>query len=199
MSDPDQIKQDIEATRTQLSGDVNALNEKVSPGRVVGRQVQRTRSAVTNLKERVMGSDSDSDSPGALSSAASSVSDTASSVADVASSAPAAVRQQTQGNPLAAALIAFGAGWLVSSILPASQPEQQLASQMKDKAPDAAQPVIEQAKQAGQDMISNLQEPAQQAVEQVRSTAKDAASTVTDEAKNSARDVKDQTAAQTST
>jgi hypothetical protein len=198
MSDPEQIKQDIESTRAQLSGDVNALTEKVSPGRIVGRKMQRTRNAVTSVKQRVMGSASDSDSAGALSSAASSVSDTASSVTDAASSAPAAVRQQTQGNPLAAALIAFGVGWLASSILPASRPEQQLAAQVKDKATDLAQPVLQEAKQAGQEVASNLQEPAQQAVEQVRSTAQDAANTVTEQAKGAAGDVKDEAQAQTS-
>jgi uncharacterized protein YjbJ (UPF0337 family) len=199
MTNPEQIKQDIESTRAQLSGDVNALTEKVTPGRVVGRQVQRTRSAVTSLKERVMGSDTDSGGTGALSSTAlsSTVSQTASNVAGTASSAPAAVRQRTEGNPLAAALIAFGAGWLASSILPASQPEQQLAGQVKDKAGDAAQPVVEQAKQTGQEMVGNLHEPAQQAVEQVRSTAQDAASTVTGQAKDSAGDVKDEAQAQT--
>jgi uncharacterized protein YjbJ (UPF0337 family) len=197
MTNPEQIKQDIESTRAQLSGDVNALTEKVTPGRVVGRQVQRTRSAVTSLKERVMGSDTGG--TGALSSTAlsSTVSQTASNVAGTASSAPAAVRQRTEGNPLAAALIAFGAGWLASSILPASQPEQQLAGQVKDKAGDAAQPVVEQAKQTGQEMVGNLHEPAQQAVEQVRSTAQDAASTVTGQAKDSAGDVKDEAQAQT--
>jgi Protein of unknown function (DUF3618) len=203
MSDPEQIKQDIESTRAQLSGNVNALTGKVSPGRVVARQVQRTRNAVSNVKERVMGSESDPNSAGALSSAASSaassVSVTASSVADAVSSAPTTVRRQTQGNPLAATVIAFGAGWLASSIVPASRPEQQLAAQVKDKATDLAQPVLQEAKQAGQEVVSNLQEPAQQAVEQVRSTAQDAASTVTEHAKDAAGDVKDEAQAQTST
>ncbi len=199
MSDPEQVKQDIESTRAQLSGDVNALTEKVSPVRVVGRQVQRTRNAVTSVKERVMGSDSDPDSVGALSSAASSVSDTASSVADAAGSAPATVRRQTQGDPLADTLIAFGVGWLASSILPASRPEQQLAAQVKDKATDLAQPVLQETKQAGQEVASNLQEPAQQAVEQVRATAQDATNTVTEQAKDAAGDVKTEAQAQTST
>lgn len=191
MSEPDEIKQDIESTRNQLSGDVNALTEKVSPGRVVGRQAKRTRNAVTSVKERVMGTDSESGT-GPVSSAASSVSDTATNVADAASSAPEAVRRQTQGNPVAAALIAFGAGWLASSMLPASQAEQRAAEQIKDKATSAAQPVVEQAKQTGQEIASNLQEPAQQAVEQVRTTVQDAADTVTDQTKNSVSDVKEQ-------
>lgn len=193
---PEQIKQNIEATRADLSGNVNALTEKVSPRRVAGRQAQRTRDAVTSMKERVMGSD---DGSSGIAGMASSASDTASNLGQAASSAPTAARRQAQGNPLAAGLIAFGAGWLLSSVLPASEPEQQLAAQVKDKASDAAQPVLEQAKQAGQDLASNLQEPAQEAVEQVRSTAQDAASTVTDQAKGAAGDVKDQAQSQTST
>ena len=35
--------------------------------------------------------------------------------------APAQVKTKTQGNPLAAGLIAFGAGLLVSSLIPASR------------------------------------------------------------------------------
>ncbi len=127
------------------------------------------------------------------------MSDSASSVADAASSAPATVRRQTQGNPLAATLIAFGVGWLASSILPASRPEQKLAAQVKDKATDLAQPILQETKQAGQEAVSNLQEPAQQAVEQVRSTAQNATNTVTEQAKDAAGDVKTEAQAQTST
>ena len=39
-----------------------------------------------------------------------------SSVGQAASAAPQRVREQTQGNPLAAGLIAFGAGWLLASL-----------------------------------------------------------------------------------
>ena len=50
------------------------------------------------------------------------------------STAATAARRQTQGNPLAAGLIAFGVGWLVSSLLPDSQKERELAHQLKDRA-----------------------------------------------------------------
>jgi hypothetical protein len=110
-------------------------------------------------------------------------------VAEAASSAPAAVRQQAQGNPLAVGLIAFGVGWLVSSVLPASEAEKQAAVQVKDKTTETVQPM---AQQAAKDVAQNLKEPAQQAVEEVKSTASDAASTVTDQAKSATDDVKDQ-------
>ena len=186
---PEQIRREIDRTRAELSGDVQTLTEKVSPGRAMGRQVRRTRDAMTRGKERVMGSDSGSS---ALTSAKDSVADTASSVAQAAGSVPDMARQQAQGNPIAAGLIAFGAGWLVSSLLPASKAEQQLATQAKDKAAEVAEPVMQQAKVAGKELAEGMREPAQQAVDHVRSTAQGAAGTVTDQAKQSAADVKDE-------
>jgi hypothetical protein len=82
---------------------------------------------MVNLRERVMGtaSDTTSSTGHGISSTVSGVGDAASSAAssvvETASSTGAAARRRTAGNPLAAGLIAFGAGWLVSSLLPASK------------------------------------------------------------------------------
>jgi ElaB/YqjD/DUF883 family membrane-anchored ribosome-binding protein len=204
-SSPEQIKRDIERTRAELSNDVNVLSEKVTPSRIMQRRVRRTRDTVAGLKERIMGSnggglrDSTSDSArSAVSSAGDAVSSAKDTLSDAASSAPRAVRRQAEGNPLAAGLIAFGVGWLVSSLAPASQAEQQLATQVKDKASDVAQPLAQQAQQAAKEVATNLQEPAQQAVEQVKATAQDATDTVTEQAKGAASDVKDEARAQAS-
>ena len=111
-----------------------------------------------------------------MSSAASSVGDAASSVREAATSAPAQVRDRAQGNPLAAGLIAFGVGWLVSSLLPASQAEQQAAQKVKD----SAGPVADEVKGAAQQVADNLREPAQQAAEAVKQSASDAGDSVQD-------------------
>lgn len=207
-SDPDEIRGNIERTQQNLSADVDALAEKVSPPRIVGRQVQRTRSTMTNLKDRIMGSAGDQGSAigTGMSSSVSSARDTvlenassardtvmekASSAADAVSSVPDAARQRTRGNPLVAGLVAFGAGWLLSSLLPTTGPEQQVASQVKDLATEKGRPVMEQLSQAGQQVGQELRESAQQRAEVVRETAADAASTVTDEAQASASDVAD--------
>ena len=100
--------------------------------------------------------------------------------------APAAVRRQTRGNPVAAGLIAFGAGWLVSSLLPATRREQELADQAKQVAQEKVQPV---AQQVVAEVKENLREPAEQAVESVRSTAQDAKETVAEEGRFAAQDV----------
>ena len=204
-SDPDQIRGNIEVTQQNLSADVDALTEKLSPPKIVERRVQRTREAMTNVKDKIMGSTSDAyqtagsatsgvgDHVGARASAArDTVAGTASSAVDTVRSAPDTARRSTQGNPLAAGLIAFGAGWLLSALLPASEPEQRVASQVKDFAAEQGRPVAEQLGQAGQQAAQELKESAQQRAEAVRETAADAASTVTGEAQSAASDVTDQ-------
>jgi Protein of unknown function (DUF3618) len=214
-SDPDEIRREIERTQANLSQDVDALTEKVTPSKIVERRVDRARDAATRLKDKVMGSDptylGDPDGggvrgaaaqatdrvSGAASSAASSVQDAASTAAgavqDAASSAagavqeaPRAIRRQTRGNPLAAGLVAFGAGWLVSSLLPASRREQELADQARHVAQEKVQPVVAQV---ASEVGDNLREPAQQAVESVKATAQDAGQTVADEGRAAAQDV----------
>lgn len=205
-SDPDQIRDSIEQTQQNLMADVDALTEKVSPSRIVERRVQRTRSAMTTMKDTIMGNTADlketimggtaqgaSAVSGTVGSSAASakdaLADKASAAADVASSAPDQVRQRTRGNPLAAGVIAFGAGWLLSSLLPASEPEQQAATHIKDVAVEKGRPVAEQLGQAGQEAAQELRESAQQRMQSVKETATDGVSAVTDEARSQASDV----------
>jgi cell division septum initiation protein DivIVA len=181
MSDPDQIRNEIEATRAELSGDVNALAGSVKPGNVARRQADKVRSGVSALKDNVMGTAED---------LTHNVKDTASDLGQSASGAAggtkSAVRQKARGNPLAAGLVAFAAGWLVSSLIPATEAEQQGATALKERA----EPLKEQVTSAVKEVASNLQEPARDAVEQVKSSATDSAQTVKEEAQGAASDVK---------
>ncbi|WP_329000032.1 DUF3618 domain-containing protein [Kribbella sp. NBC_00709] len=191
--DPEELKRNIEQTRRDVGRDVDALTEKVSPGRVVGRRVDRVRGGVHRLKEHVMGSagsmgGSVSDTAG---SAVSTVQDAGSKVGDAVGSAPDMARARTRGTPLAAGLIAFAAGWVVAAALPTSTQERELARDTKDKAIEAAGPVKEQATQMAQEMKDNLQEPAQQAVENVKQSASEAATEVADEGRSAAHEVAD--------
>lgn len=176
-TDPEQIRREIDRTRHDLSGNVNALGDKVNPGSIARRQVGRVRGAATSVKETVMGRDADPSDDGLVGS-----------VGDAVSDAPGAVTRKTQGSPMAAGLIAFGAGLLIASLLPASQAEQQAAENIKQKA----QPLVDELTDAGKDLAENLKEPAQQALEEVKSTASDAAQTVKDEATSGVEDVKSQ-------
>jgi hypothetical protein len=195
MSSPEEIQRNIERTRASLRADVNRLNDRVSPARVVGRRVERVKGTATSVKERVMGSADDgtglraagdSVSSGA-SSAKEAVRSAASTVGDAAFAAPQKARRQTRGNPMAAGVIAFGIGWLLSSLPPATQREQDVAELAEDNARELADPLKEKA----QEVAGNLQQPLQHSVEQVKSAATDAATQTAEHAKSAAADVKD--------
>lgn len=183
MSSPEEIQADIERTRANLSTDVDRLSEKVAPGKVLGRRVENVKSSVSSVRDRVMGS---ADDGSGLRGAGDSLSSKALDLTSAASSAPQAVRQRTQGNPLAAGIIAFGVGMLISSLAPASQAEQQLAQNAEEKAKELAEPL----KQTGQEMAENLKAPVQESVQQVKDSATQAAQDTADHAKSAAQDVK---------
>lgn len=202
--DPDQIRAEIEATRADLSRNVDALGESVKPGNVARRQGQKVTGAMHGLKERIMGSDDepygydagydprygygydnrydDRDRGAELRDQASEQLHRAQ---NAVAGAPAATRRKTQGNPVAAGLIAFGAGWLIGSLLPSSQREQEAAVALKDRA----QPLVEEAKHVAQEAGEHLREPAQQAAESVKATAAEAVENVKGEGQAVASDV----------
>jgi gas vesicle protein len=174
-NDPEQIRRDIERTRSGLSDNVNALGDKVNPGSIAKRQAGRVKGAAVSVKEAVLGSDADPVDGGAIGS-----------VGDAVSGAPNAVVRKAQGSPIAAGLIAFGAGLLVSSLLPAGRSEQRAAESLKD----TAQPMIDDLTGTAKEIGGNLKEPAQTALDEVKSATIDAAATVKDEAASAADDVK---------
>jgi hypothetical protein len=204
-NNPDEIRADIERTRHELSRDVDALAEKASPTRAVHRQGDRVREGLTTMKESIMGRPTDPYST----TSSSGVTDRAHEVAhDVqhraedavhaVQQAPARVRAGTRGNPLAAGLIALGAGWLVGSLIPASRAEQEAAEKVKDQA----SPVVDEAKSVAQEMGEHLKPQAQEAAETVKDTAttgvehvkaegQDKAGQLKDESTQAARNVKD--------
>ncbi len=204
-NDPDVIRRQIEDTRRELSYDVDALNEKVNPARVMDRRVTAAKGRVSGLKDKVMGtaqntthsahgaaSNAAGSVQGAASNAAGTVQDAASSAAGAIQGAPDMAIRQTQGNPLAAGLIAFGVGWLVSSLLPATQKEQQLAQQAETAVRENKDALLAPAKEAAQEIGEQLKPAAQDAVESVKSTAQDAATTVKEEGQSAAQDVQGQ-------
>lgn len=193
-TDPDVIREQIERTRMTLSSDVDALAEKVTPARVVERRVEAARDAITGVKDKVMGAASDTvdTAHDKLSAAGSAVADKAAAVGDGATAGPALARRRARGNPLAAGLVAFGAGWLIASLLPASRTEQELASSLKATVTDHAESITGPLADAGHELVEHLQEPAQQAISSLKATASDGAAHVQQTAADAAWDLNDQ-------
>ncbi|WP_458780377.1 DUF3618 domain-containing protein [Arthrobacter sp. D3-16] len=212
MSDnPDAIRQDIEATRARLGTNVDAVADKVTPSNIVQRQTDKVtesvKGTVSGVKEKIMGAadsttarvqDKVSSGTGHTGNALHSTGESLHGAKDTAaaklsdagtalSQAPDQVKTKTQGNPLAAGLIAFGAGMLVSSLIPASTKEREAAQQLKT----AAEPLATQVTDAAKDMVQDLKEPAQEAMDSVKATATDAAQNVKAEGQGAVTDVKD--------
>lgn len=166
---PEEVRQNIEQTRARLGYDVDAVADKVTPSHIAHRQTEKIRGAMTDMKDRVMGTAED---------ARASTKDTVHGAGDTVGHAQEGVVRKTRGNPLAAGLIAFGAGLLVSSLVPASEKEQELADTLKDKA----QPLTEQVTGAAREVADHLKAPAQEAVASVKGTAADGAQNVKEEA-----------------
>ena len=182
--DPDVIRADIERTRSELSRDVNALGESVTPSHMARKGADKVKDRAVGLKDQIMGSASDAGH--ATSGGASSM---ASSVGDATHGAASTVKRQTRGNPLAAGLVALGAGWLLGSLLPASSKETQVAEAVKDRAAPVLDEAQSTVKQMAQESAENLKQPAQEAVQSVKDRAQDSAETVKQEGQSAAQDV----------
>jgi ElaB/YqjD/DUF883 family membrane-anchored ribosome-binding protein len=204
-NDPEAIRRQIEQTQRELSYDVDALNEKVNPSRVMDRRVSAAKGRFGRVRERVMGSAHDTrataqyrtqSAAGTVQDraqdAAESVQGAAQQAAHAVQQAPDTIVRQAQGNPLAAGLIAFGVGWLVSSLLPASERERELAQQAESAVREHKDELLAPAKQAAQEVGEQLRPAAEQAVQEVKTTAQDAAQTVKQEGQSAAQDVQGQ-------
>ena len=204
-NDPDEIRADIEGTRATLSNDVDDLAESVKPKSVAGRQVDKVKDAVGSVKDHVMGSDEgDSGALGTVTdkgsaakeavtdkayTARDTVSEKASEAGEAVREAPATVKRKAQGNPIAAGLIAFGLGMLVSSLISSSEKERQAVSQLQENL----EPMKEKATEVARDMGESLKPAAQDAAESVKSTAQEGVESVRQEGQSAAQDVRDQT------
>jgi hypothetical protein len=192
----EELRRDIAQTRSELSGTLDAIGDRVSPGRILERKRNKLSEGVRAVKDRVMGSAADTghtvtNTAHGLTNAAS---DKVHGLADAATSMPGTVKQQAQGAPMAAGAIAFGIGFLFAAAIPASRTEKDLSGQLLEKA----EPLKELASEVGHDMVDTLKEPAAEAVAEVKAAATDAAKQVSHSAADAAHDTAEQakTAAQ---
>lgn len=169
---PEEIREDIERTRGNLGEDVDAIADKVMPSNIAHRQSEKIKGSVRRAKEAVMGS----------------VDEAGSALPEALHEAPRAMASQTRGNPLAAGLIAFGAGLLVSSLVPGSEKERDMVHTLKDKA----EPVKTEISEAAKDIAQDMKQPAAEAMESLKDSARESAQTVKEVASNEASYLQDE-------
>ncbi len=176
----EELRQEIAGTRADLGDTLDAIGDRVSPGRVMERRKNRMTNGLRAAKDRIFGSASD---------AGGAVADTAGSAVDAVRSAPEAAITQTQGKPMVAGAVAFGVGFLVAAAFPPSEVEEHAAGKMIDKA----EPLKDQLTAAGQDVAEHLKEAATDAATQVKDAATSGGDQVADIAKDAAQHTKDAT------
>lgn len=181
----EELSTQIAGTRQDLATDLDALQDRVSPSAIVERRKAAVRGRMVVARERIMGK-----AHGARDTAGSRPSGAAESVKGTAEDAMRKTGDTIEGSPLAAGLVAFGAGMVISALIPASEQERRAAQQVVETAKEQAQPLMEDAKAAGQEIGSNLKESATQSAEEVKTTAADAASRVKQEGSSSAESVR---------
>jgi gas vesicle protein len=214
----EELRWEIDQRRSDLTRDFDAIGDRVSPGRVVERKTAAVRSRFRNVKESVMGSADQvggqahervidlrgqaGDTAGAVRASATEAVQTAQegihTAGERVAEVPDLVRQETQGNPLVAGLVAFGVGLLAASVLPETRKERHLARKVQPQLEDAARAaadtgrgLADDLKPVVQDSASHLQDSARESAQHVTEQAKEAAHSVTGEAKSAADDIKD--------
>jgi ElaB/YqjD/DUF883 family membrane-anchored ribosome-binding protein len=184
----DELKSDIERQRQVLGEDLEAVGDRLSPGRMVERRRSAVSQRFTSARNKVMGT-ADKGRGTVRDAAATAVERTGEAgqaVKDQATAAPQVVGSATEGNPLAAGLIAFGAGLLTASLLPVTEREHRAAEQLKPTLEGAA----EEAKSLAEESAEHLRPKAEEAATQVREQASGAAKTVSEEASSASEQVK---------
>jgi len=170
----EELNTEIAGTRQALSSDLDALQDKVSPSAILERRKAATRSRLSGIKNKVMGSSSSATA----------------SVGGTAQGAVHSAEESVQGSPLAAGLVAFGAGMLAAALVPATQAEARAGRQLVDTAKEHGQPVLDEAKAAGQDLAEGLKGPAADALAEVKDTAQQSAERVQDQGQSSVENVR---------
>ena len=174
--EPAELRRDIERRRDELGETIDAIGDRVSPGRIIERRRNRMSDGVRSFKDRVMGT---------VDAGTGSVGDAVDTVRDHVG--PDAIKSQTAGSPLGAGLVAFGIGFLVAAAFPASRVEVAAT----ERAQDTLEPAKDALVDAARNVAGDVKEGAADAARDLKGTATDAAHQVTDTAGQQAAAARD--------
>lgn len=173
---------EIEDTRADMGRTLERIEDRVSPTRITQRQTDRLRGRWDRAKDRVMGSDPNQ------AGIADRMGDATDDAVDAVQDAPERLEHATRGNPIAAGLIAAGVGALAGSLLPSSEPERKLGTNLRE---EFEEPVRNELQHAAEQMGEELRDEAQHSAEEIKSTAQESAERTRQDAQDSARRLQD--------
>jgi len=160
-----------------MSETLEAIGDRVSPERMVERRKAAIGQKARSMRDSVMGS-RDYEEPKLThlrGQAREQAGKAMSTAADRVQHAPDMVAERARGNPLAAGVVAFGAGMLLATLFPETPTEHRML--------DAAQPQLQHAaeglKEASRDLAQDAKQHGQEAASELKNAGSDAASSVT--------------------
>jgi len=175
----EELSMEIAETRQSMTANVDALQDKVSPAAIVERRKEAARGRLRGMRDKVMGT-----AHGVGASTSGTAGSAKESAQEAMESMKGTAQDRIEGTPLAAGLVAFGAGMIVSALIPASEKEAVAAGHVVDAAKEHGQPVVDQAKSMAQEVAQNVKESATDAVQEVKDTATESTQRVKSESQS---------------
>ncbi|MBA2952405.1 DUF3618 domain-containing protein [Nocardioides sp. MAH-18] len=179
----EELSTEIAQTRNSLASDLDALHDRISPSAIVERRKSAAKGRMRQVRQRVMGTVHD-----ARNTTASGVS----SMGESAHGAVGTAQEKYEGAPLAAGLVAFGAGMVLASLIPASEREAVAGAKVVDAVKEQGQPLLEEAKGQAQQVAQQVGDAATNAAQQVKDAAASGAEHVRSEGRSAAESVRDE-------
>jgi hypothetical protein len=181
--EPDEIRSEIEQTRAQMTGTVEAIGYRADVKSRAKDSISEKKDAVvgavTSAKDALVGTAADTSD-----SIASTLSEAIPDSGQARDSARRAV-SVAQNNPLGLAVGGAALGFLAGIALPSSRAEtrrlQPVANQIKDTATDVGEQALEHGRQV-------VQDTAQSALETAKESGKEHGQAMADELKETAQD-----------
>jgi gas vesicle protein len=170
-ANPDQLTEDIAATRDRMSETADEIRSRVAPPEAVRRRTEEAKRSMGDAGEAVGDS------------ARHAAQDATSAVRRVGASATGALREQ----PLLTGIAAFGAGLLVGVLAPESDTEQRAARRLQR---DIQEPLREAAGESVHELRGAVSERTHEAAEHIRDEAHAASDEVKAHTERAAEDVR---------
>jgi len=164
-NDSARVRSEIDDTREHLGQTVEAIGDRVMPGRIIERRKESLATGVRGLRDRIMGTAHD---------AQDQLADSAGSTVDHLRDAPESLARRTEGSPLAAGGVAFAIGLLAAAVWRPTEPERRAVEKVADAVPELTDDVT----QATREVAATVKEQARGATEEIKSSVTDAAAAV---------------------
>jgi gas vesicle protein len=159
------VRSEIDDTREHLGQTVEAIGDRVIPGRIIERRKESTSQSLRGLRDRVMGR---------AQHTRDHVADSAGSTVDHLRDAPDSIAQRAEGSLLAAGGVAFAIGLLAAAVWRPTEPERQAIEKVAEAAPQITSGVTE----VGREVADTVKHEAASAAEELKSSVAEAGGAV---------------------